>query len=295
VKKIFISSTFSDLKEHRRKLWDLLTTYNIEISGMEEFGARNEPSLETCIKEVLKTDIYIGIIGFRYGSIDKKTNKSYTEIEYLNALNSGKEILIYLIDDVNCKISPSCIDFVNHDKLNKFKSKLKEAHTIDTFIDKDDLVKKIDKKIKSILPKESIIKGFRPKEINCSLHYINNLEKNKLIIIAYINDIPEEIYFFDNLNSVSISKGISKGWIIEQKINNEIYRYDFRYIDYDGYNVIIEGVDRRYFYREALILRKLLALKQPMNSILDIYEDICNISKNDFPKELLNELKAIFL
>lgn len=294
MKKIFISSTYTDLKIHRKKIWDLLSTYNVEISGMEEFGARKETSLKTCIDEVIKSDIYIGIIGYRYGSIDKKTNKSYTELEYKNALKNGKEILIYIIDNINSKISPNSIDFKNYEKLEAFKSKLKKTHTIDTFIDDDDLVNKINKQLKSILPKESIIKGYRPKEIDCSIHYLNNQESNWLIIIAYLNEIPNEIYFFDNLKSVSISKEINKGWIIEEKFNNEIYRYDFKYIDYDGYTVIIEGVDKRSFYREVLILNKLLALKCSIKSTLNIFEDICNLSKNDFPKELLNELKAIF-
>ena len=66
-------------------------------------------------------------------------------------------------------------------------------------------------------------------------------------------------YIFDNLNSVSISKGISKDGLLN-KINNEIYRYDFRYIDYDGYNVIIEGVVDTIFIRN-FDFKKVVSIK----------------------------------
>lgn len=37
---------------------------------MEQFGARKSNPLATCISEVEQSDIYVGIIGMRYGSED---------------------------------------------------------------------------------------------------------------------------------------------------------------------------------------------------------------------------------
>ena len=33
---VFISSTFINLKEHRRRVWDLLDTYDVNIRGMRD-------------------------------------------------------------------------------------------------------------------------------------------------------------------------------------------------------------------------------------------------------------------
>lgn len=67
-KTVFISSTFLDLKDERKKVWDTLEKFDVVVKGMEQFGARKTTLLATCISEVEQSDIYVGIIGMRYGS-----------------------------------------------------------------------------------------------------------------------------------------------------------------------------------------------------------------------------------
>ena len=52
-KTVFISSTFEDLAEHRRAIWDLLEEFDVRIRGMEKFGARKESPLETSVMSSL--------------------------------------------------------------------------------------------------------------------------------------------------------------------------------------------------------------------------------------------------
>ena len=153
-KTVFISSTFVDLKEERKEVWELLNKYDVLIRGMEQFGARKEDSLTTCLTELEQSDIYIGIIGYRLGSIDKKTGKSYTQLEYEKAHELGKEILIYLIDDESSKVSPKHIEFDKIPKLNSFKEILKERHTIDIFKDSKDLITKLSRQFDKFLTKK---------------------------------------------------------------------------------------------------------------------------------------------
>lgn len=147
---VFVSSTFEDLKNYRSKAWDTLQEYDVNIRGMEKFGARTEKPLETSLAEVEQSDIYVGIIAYRLGTIDKKTRKSITQLEYEKAYElyklgkKNREILIYFIDERNAKISPSFIDFgEKHEKLQAFKSILKENHTIATFVDEDHLAERL--------------------------------------------------------------------------------------------------------------------------------------------------------
>jgi len=116
---VFISSTYEDLKKHRRKVWDILEKYNVNVRGMEKFGARKETSLETSLAEVGVSDIYVGIIALRLGSINKETGKSITQLEYERAYNLNKEILIYLIDEKKGVVHPEFIDWGDkHEKLD---------------------------------------------------------------------------------------------------------------------------------------------------------------------------------
>jgi len=158
-KTVFISSTFEDLKEYREKIWDLLEKYDVDIKGMERFGARTETPLETCLAEVEQSQIYVGIIGTRYGSIDPNTGVSNTQREYEKAYEKfqelKKEILIYIIDDENCKVRVKFVDTgPDADKLKVFKKTLKNRHTCDSFRDEEDLIQKLKRKFDdSVSPK----------------------------------------------------------------------------------------------------------------------------------------------
>ena len=151
-KSIFISSTYEDLQLHRKEIWQLLENYDVHILGMEQFGARKETPLDTCIKEVSRSDIYIGIISHRLGSIEPNSNKSYTQLEYEKAVDQDKEILIYLIDEKNSKVNTEFIDFGDkHEQLKNFKQLLKEKHTVDFFCNEKDLSEKLNNRLKDIL------------------------------------------------------------------------------------------------------------------------------------------------
>jgi len=151
-KIIFISSTFEDLKNHRRKIWDLLGAYDVNIRGMEKFGARKEAPLTTCLSEVEQCDVFLAIIAFRLGSIDDASGKSFTQREYERALELKKDILIYIADEKDSRISPQDMDFdERRQKLIAFKSILRERHTIDTFISEDDLAQKVKRRFDELL------------------------------------------------------------------------------------------------------------------------------------------------
>jgi hypothetical protein len=158
-KTIFISSTFEDLKNHRRNIWDLLGAYDVNIRGMEKFGARKEAPLATCLSEVEQCDVFLAIIAFRLGSIDDASGKSFTQREYERALELKKEILIYLADEKDSRISPQDMEFdERRQKLIAFKSILRERHTIDTFISEDDLAQKVKRRFDELLTQKEEVK-----------------------------------------------------------------------------------------------------------------------------------------
>lgn len=149
---VFVSSTFQDLQTHRKAVWDVLGKFNAAVRGMEQFGARTGTPLETCLVEVEQSDIYVGVIAFRLGSIEPTTGKSYTQLEYERAVERSKEVLIYLVDEENARVPVKFIDNGEaRDKLESFKRTLRDRHTIDTFVDEGDLAKKIERDLRAHL------------------------------------------------------------------------------------------------------------------------------------------------
>lgn len=150
---VFISSTYRDLTEHRRSVWEMLEKFDVDVRGMEEFGARTEAPLETCLAEVEQAHVYVGIIGFRLGSIDETTGKSFTQVEYERAVELQKEVLIYLIDEdeAQFRLDQIDIDPSHWQRLQSFKRTLRERHTVETFTIPKDLVTKLDRDFRKYL------------------------------------------------------------------------------------------------------------------------------------------------
>lgn len=244
MKKIFISSTFRDLRLHRDEIWKRLQGLEIEILGMERFGARKSSPIETCLEEVRKCDIYIGIIAMCAGTIHPELQKSYTEIEYEEALILGKDIWIYLIDENEGVIKTSNIEFgERQDHLFSFKTKLKK-HTVDFFIDEKDLSRKIYLKAKKIVP--ILTKKYkRPKELECVIHKFKSDKTNWNIFISLAEDTPTEFFscINDDWNGILLPNSVTEGTVVESMEDKDTKRYDFQYINKRGYRTTIEGIN----------------------------------------------------
>ena len=140
--KVFISSTFLDLVPYRQKVNDAIQRLQQVVVGMELFGAETDTPVETCVKRVKESSIFILIVGFRYGSVLKEFNKSITQIEYETAVGANVPTLVYIIDDFQ-PVSLQHVDFENSDRLIEFKNQLKSNHVISTFTTPDDLGLKV--------------------------------------------------------------------------------------------------------------------------------------------------------
>ena len=79
--QVLIFSTYTDLIEERQSAVEAILKADHIPAGMELFKAGKE-QLETVQKWIDESDIYVLILGKRYGSIETKSGLSYTEIEY---------------------------------------------------------------------------------------------------------------------------------------------------------------------------------------------------------------------
>lgn len=97
--QVFISSTFTDLKDERKAIIEGLLNAKYIPSGMEMFAASNDEQFKY-IKKIIDTcDYYVLIVGARYGSINPSTGISFTEQEYDYAVEKGIPVLAFIHDD----------------------------------------------------------------------------------------------------------------------------------------------------------------------------------------------------
>lgn len=97
--QIFISSTYADLKEERQAAVSAILKAGHIPAGMELFTAGDVSQMDTIKRWIDDSDIYMLILGGRYGSIEKTTALSYTELEYDYAMEKGKPFFAVVIDE----------------------------------------------------------------------------------------------------------------------------------------------------------------------------------------------------
>jgi hypothetical protein len=102
--KVFLSSTAIDLKAHREKVRDAIHKMGDLPVAMEFFGAQPSTPVAVCQEEVRKSDALCVLLAHRYGWVPSKEaggdgHKSMTWIEVETALEAGKPVFAFLVDE----------------------------------------------------------------------------------------------------------------------------------------------------------------------------------------------------
>lgn len=97
--QVFVSSTFTDLIEERQAAVSAILKSGHIPAGMELFTAGDQSQWEIIKRWIDESDVYMLILGGRYGSVEAKTGVSYTELEYNYALETNKPLFAVVIND----------------------------------------------------------------------------------------------------------------------------------------------------------------------------------------------------
>ena len=141
--KVFLSSTYVDLREHRRQAAEALERLGQQAGRMEVFGARPEEPQEACFREIDTCDIFVGIYAHRYGYIPPGTEQSITKAEFHHAKKSGKPIFCFVVNE-DYPWPPRMIeDEPGRTKLRALKAEIGTDLVTETFTSAEDLALKI--------------------------------------------------------------------------------------------------------------------------------------------------------
>jgi hypothetical protein len=134
---VYVSSTWIDMQAERAAVLEVTSRLRgLSFLGMEFFGSRDGSTARTSVQEVDRADIYVGIIGHRYGS-------GITEQEYLRAHERGVPAFIYLKKDAEITRGAFTEDDAALRKLNDFRTRLLHHHTCSEFVEAHDLAVKL--------------------------------------------------------------------------------------------------------------------------------------------------------
>jgi Domain of unknown function (DUF4062) len=97
--QVFVSSTFIDLKEERQTAVQAILNAGHIPAGMELFTAGDESQWTIIKRWIEESDVYMLLLGGRYGSIEPKSGKSYTHLEYDYAVELGKPLFAIVTTD----------------------------------------------------------------------------------------------------------------------------------------------------------------------------------------------------
>lgn len=235
--QVFVSSTYTDLIEERQAAVQAILDAGHIPAGMELFKA-GKSQMQTIQKWIDESDVYMLILGGRYGSIEEESGLSYTELEYRYALSKNMPVFAIVLED--------SFLFTKAASLGK-----------DTIFEKDNT------------DKYNFFKNFVKKQI---VKFINNIEQISSTIKSQINDIINDKYdlcgWIRNDKKVFDSSEELDSYIAKQIYKAKKCVYDLTWKDYynnssmrSDYNSYIKAqyaflsnakeiLERGIFYRE---------------------------------------------
>lgn len=137
-RRAFISSVMSELPAERQAAAGAVRAVGVAPVMFEQFGGRDADPEDAYLSEVETSDIYLGILGRRYGK-PLPTRFSATHAEYLRAENRGLRLAIWCL---------RANDREGHEE--SFLNEIRTFHVVPEFVTPDDLRAQIEDRLKTI-------------------------------------------------------------------------------------------------------------------------------------------------
>lgn len=150
--KVYISSTYQDLIEHRAAVDRTLRRMGHDVIGMEQYVAEGSKPVERCRADVGSADAFVIIVAWRFGYVPEPPpangeRRSITQIELDEAEMCGKPVLAFLLDP-ETPWPPNRIDAMsntlrNGDDVVRLRARLGSNYLAGIFRTPDDLASQV--------------------------------------------------------------------------------------------------------------------------------------------------------
>ena len=136
--RIFISSTFRDLRAERDAAVEALRRIGLVPWGMELFVSEPTTPLQVALDELQMSDAVVLIIGFKAGSlIPDDSTLTYTGAEFQRAQELGKPIFVFLKTETGAWLNEETSAALK-EALDKFKQAVLDSGITPAYFDSSD-------------------------------------------------------------------------------------------------------------------------------------------------------------
>lgn len=254
--QVFVSSTYTDLIEERQAAVEAILDAGHIPAGMELFKAGNDSQLKTIYKWIDESDVYMLILGGRYGSIEAKSGKSYTQLEYEYALSKNIPVFTVVLSEsfLSTKINllglSEVMEQKSSDKYQTFKL-LVMSKIVREVDDRKDIKIAIHSTLNEFMNEYDLIGWIRPNTLLITPQYkpVDFKALSKRLSEFFIcsdgeKDINANEYFIKNIKHFQI--GVSDDYY---KVI--YYRYSKIYI----FNDLLEYIKNENDYNMAQLTK----------------------------------------
>ena len=199
--KIYLSSTYHDLKDHRSMLALAMRKAQYDVMMMEEYVARDQLVEFACQGDVVSCDAYVGLFAWRYGHIPENNNpagKSVTEMEYTSAEDKITRLVFILKDEAEWPAELKDDDLT---RIKEFRKNLKKTCAA-YFADNAQLVGEVLAALRTV----ECTRIARP------LDAIEVIRKAQEFGPSYMVNIKEKLNAFREADFVEIQLGPTPWW-----------------------------------------------------------------------------------
>ena len=222
--QVFVSSTYEDLQEERKKVMEALLQMNCFPVGMEYFNASDDSQWEVIKSLIRECDYYVLIVAGRYGSIEEESGKSYTQKEFEYAVEQGVPVISFVHKHPDSLPAAKYEqESLKREKLEKFKSCIKKK-LCKFWENADELSSQV------ILSLNSLIKS-HPRTGWVKADEVSSAEANKeLISLRKENDLLKSKI---RALSFQITEGTERYKQVEDKFTIH-YTHDYELLSYEN-------------------------------------------------------------
>ncbi|TVS08082.1 MAG: DUF4062 domain-containing protein, partial [Cyanobium sp. PLM2.Bin73] len=167
----YISSPFRGLQQERAAAKRAVVDNNHAYK--DSYEASPDPVIETCLKDVAHSDVYVLLLAFRYGTrTEGGAGPSITELEFDQAVASGRPIYAYVMNFILDAAEGMDSDPVGMGRLARFKEKVGRHCTPASCTSLQDLCERLQRlaanppTISGSAPAAAPVRTFSLEEIN---------------------------------------------------------------------------------------------------------------------------------
>lgn len=151
-----------------------------------------------------------------------------------------------------------------------------------------------DKKDKAAVTVENL-PPVRPQRLEADVVRFKNNDEDWIAVIGLVEDRPYEVFTGRAEDTFKLPEYVTRGWVLKNKDEEGKNRYDFQFLDRDGYRVTIEALSRSFnkvYWNYAKLISGVLRLGMPILQVVDLIdglnveEDYINSWKNGVIRSL---------